>query len=153
MRGRFVIASLAVVALGLGLFWSHGATTQPAAEEGISIYFSPSGGCTDAVVSAIGNAKESIFVQAYTFTSAPIAKALTDARARGVKITVILDKSQANQTYSAATFLFNHGVPVFIDGKTRSTIRSDAGAGLGSKENADVILASVGISRDSGSPP
>jgi phosphatidylserine/phosphatidylglycerophosphate/cardiolipin synthase-like enzyme len=42
----------------------------------IQVYFSPHGGCTDAVVDAIGQAKSEILVQAYSFTSAPIAKAL-----------------------------------------------------------------------------
>ncbi len=43
-------------------------------------------------------------VQAYSFTSAPIAKALLDAHKRGVSVQVILDKSQKTQKYSSATF-------------------------------------------------
>jgi phosphatidylserine/phosphatidylglycerophosphate/cardiolipin synthase-like enzyme len=57
-------------------------------------YFSPNGGCTQAVVEALGAAKSSILVQAYSFTSAPIAKALVDAHRRSVDVHVILDKSQ-----------------------------------------------------------
>jgi len=58
------------------------------------VYFSPHGGCTDAIVKELDAAKESVLVQAYEFTSAPIAKALMEAHKRGVKVQVILDKGQ-----------------------------------------------------------
>jgi len=80
-----------------------------------SVYFSPQGGAQQAIVDAIGQAKQSVYVQAYSFTSAPIAKALVDAKARGVKIEAILDKSQRTERYSGATFLKNEGIPVYID--------------------------------------
>jgi phosphatidylserine/phosphatidylglycerophosphate/cardiolipin synthase-like enzyme len=73
------------------------------------IYFSPKGGCTEAITNQIDNAKSEILVQAYSFTSAPIAKALIDAHKRGVKVEVILDKSQRNEKYTSATFLANSG--------------------------------------------
>jgi len=56
-------------------------------------------------------------VQAYSFTSADIAKAIADAYERGVKVTVVLDKSQKTEKYTGATYLANHHVPVFIDSK------------------------------------
>ena len=43
------------------------------------VYFSPHGGCTDAIVKEITKAKQEILVQAYSFTSKEIAKALVDA--------------------------------------------------------------------------
>jgi phosphatidylserine/phosphatidylglycerophosphate/cardiolipin synthase-like enzyme len=54
-------------------------------------------------------------VQAYSFTSAPIAKALLEAHQRGVQVQVILDKSHRTDTYSGADFLANQGVPTKID--------------------------------------
>jgi phosphatidylserine/phosphatidylglycerophosphate/cardiolipin synthase-like enzyme len=81
------------------------------------VCFSPNGGCTEAITKEIGNAKSEILVQAYSFTSAPIAKALTDAFKRGVKVEAILDKSQRKERYTAATFLMNAGIPTFIDDK------------------------------------
>ncbi len=57
------------------------------------VYFSPHGGCTEAIVKELRQAKTSVLVQAYSFTSAPIAKAPIDAHKRGVKIQAILDKS------------------------------------------------------------
>src|SRR5579872_7042932 len=89
------------------------AGTQPK----IEVYFSPQGGCTEAVVYALDHATNTILVQAYSFTSAPIAKALVNAHKRGVNIQVILDKSQRTEKYSSATFLRNEGIPTFIDAK------------------------------------
>jgi phosphatidylserine/phosphatidylglycerophosphate/cardiolipin synthase-like enzyme len=81
----------------------------------VDVYFSPDGGCTDAIVREIDQAKKEILVQAYSFTSKPIAKALVDARKRGINIVVVLDKSQRTEKYSSADFLANSGLPTYID--------------------------------------
>ena len=60
------------------------------------VYFSPHGGCTEAIVNALSHAKTEVLVQAYSFTSAPIAKALVEAHKRGVHVEVVLDKSNKN---------------------------------------------------------
>ena len=78
------------------------------------VFFSPRGGATAAVVSEIGAAKSEILVQAYSFTSAPIAKALVDANKRGVKVVAVLDKSQRREKYTAADFLAHAGIPTYI---------------------------------------
>jgi len=80
-----------------------------------SVHFSPQGGCTEAVVAALNKAKSSVLVQAYSFTSAPIAKALVEAKRRGAKVQVILDKSQRTEKYSSADFLHNSDIPTYID--------------------------------------
>jgi phosphatidylserine/phosphatidylglycerophosphate/cardiolipin synthase-like enzyme len=79
------------------------------------LYFSPNGGCTEAIIRELDKAKTTILVQAYSFTSAPIGKALLNARKRGVKIGVILDKSQRRKQYSAADFVANSGILTKID--------------------------------------
>ena len=71
----------------------------------IQSYFSPHGGATQAIIRALDIANNTALVQAYSFTSAPIAKALLNAHKRGVKVEVILDKSQRKQSYSSATFV------------------------------------------------
>jgi phosphatidylserine/phosphatidylglycerophosphate/cardiolipin synthase-like enzyme len=81
----------------------------------IEVYFSPHGGCTDAIVKELNKAQKTVLLQAFSFTSAPIAKAILNAHKRGVKVEVILDKSQRTQKYSSATFLYNSGIPVKID--------------------------------------
>jgi phosphatidylserine/phosphatidylglycerophosphate/cardiolipin synthase-like enzyme len=81
----------------------------------IEVGFSPHGGITQMIVDELNTAKRSIEVQAYSFTSAEIAKALVDAFKRGVNVRVILDKSQQSEKYSSATFVANAGIPVHID--------------------------------------
>ncbi len=83
----------------------------------IDVFFSPRGGATDAVVTEIGRARKEVLVQAYSFTSVPIARALLEAKRRGVRVEAILDKSQRKEKYTAATFLYNAGIPVMIDDK------------------------------------
>ena len=94
-----------------------GLTCDLAQAGSIKVYFSPQGGCTDAILSQINRAKTEILLQAYSFTSQPIARALIQAKKRGVKISAVLDKSNRTQKYSAATFLKNMDIPVFIDDK------------------------------------
>ena len=83
----------------------------------IQVYFSPNGGCTEAVVEQLSKARSSACVQASSFTSAPIAKALLEAHRRGVKVSVILDKSQKTEKYSETDFLAHAGIPTSIDDK------------------------------------
>ncbi len=90
-------------------------TSPPSTLPPIQVFFSPKGGCTEAVVKELDAAKSSVLVQAYSFTSTPIAKALLEAQKRGVKVQVILDKSQRTEKYSEADFLVNVGIPVRID--------------------------------------
>jgi len=83
----------------------------------VQVFFSPKGGCTQAVVANLDSATNMILVQAYSFTSAPIAKSLVDAKKRGVKVQVILDKSQRTEKYSSADFVQRAGIPTYIDSK------------------------------------
>lgn len=79
------------------------------------VYFSPKGGATEAIIKELDKARSTVLVQAYSFTSAAIAKALLDAHKRGVRVEVILDKSQRADQYSSADFLANSGIPTRID--------------------------------------
>ena len=45
----------------------------------------------------------------------PIAKALVEARKRGIKIEVVLDKSQKREKYTSADFIAHAGIPTYID--------------------------------------
>jgi phosphatidylserine/phosphatidylglycerophosphate/cardiolipin synthase-like enzyme len=83
----------------------------------IEVFFSPKGGCTDAIIKELANAKTGIRIQAYSFTSAPIAKAVVDANKNGIDTKVILDKSQRTERYSSADFLAHAGVSVLIDAR------------------------------------
>lgn len=73
--------------------------------------------CTNMLVSAIGKAKDNIIVQAYSFTSAPIVKALIDANKRGVKVVTLIDKSNISSKYSVVRTLTNAKISVYVDYK------------------------------------
>jgi phosphatidylserine/phosphatidylglycerophosphate/cardiolipin synthase-like enzyme len=81
----------------------------------LQVYFSPKGGCTEAVVEELRGAQKTVRVQAYSFTSKDIAAALRDAKRRGVDVEVVLDKSNETAQYSSATFMANAGIPTYID--------------------------------------
>jgi len=90
---------------------------QPAVtDDGISVYFSPHGGCEAAVVGRINSAQHSIDMQAYTFTSVPIAQALADAQGRGVIVRAILDEQATSEHDTEALYLKDRGITVFTDG-------------------------------------
>jgi phosphatidylserine/phosphatidylglycerophosphate/cardiolipin synthase-like enzyme len=91
------LAVLALAAYGLGRHNAPSLGDVPP----VQVYFSPNGGCSDAIIKQIGEAKSTIWVQAYSFTSTPIAQALLEAHKRGVKVEVILDKSQQLEAMAA----------------------------------------------------
>jgi len=91
--------------------------THIAPPASIEVGFSPNGGAQELILKAIATAKSSIHVLAYSFTSKPVASALLVAHKRGVKIYVVVDKSQRTEKYTSATFLANQGIPVRIDAK------------------------------------
>ena len=73
-----------------------------AAEEStkVEIAFSPNNGgtdCTELIVKTIGDAKESILIQAYNFTSEKIGAAIAEASKRGVDVHIILDHVAAHE--------------------------------------------------------
>jgi phosphatidylserine/phosphatidylglycerophosphate/cardiolipin synthase-like enzyme len=85
---RTVILSVGLVLLTLSLTFAGEATCP-----GVTVCFTPGHNCTQTIVQALGSAQRTILAQAYSFTSAPIAKARLDAHTRGVQVQVILDKS------------------------------------------------------------
>ncbi len=84
----------------------------------ITTCFTPGGNCAQMIINEINHEKDSILVQAYQLTSVDIAKALVDAKRRGVIVKIILDKTQyAQKRYSSAIFFDHAGIPVWIDHK------------------------------------
>jgi phosphatidylserine/phosphatidylglycerophosphate/cardiolipin synthase-like enzyme len=112
---------LPVLLLPLALLAAPASTpTRPSASaayhpQSVRVWFSPDGGCTEAIVAELKAAKKTVRVQAYSFTSAPIAAAVVEAHKRGLDVQVILDKSQRSERYSSAEYLKRAGVLVFID--------------------------------------
>lgn len=81
-----------------------------------SVCFTPGQNCEGKIITQIKRAKRTILVQAYSFTSKWIAKALVQAKKRGVSVKVILDKSQFNpKFYSVVGYLKQNGIPLWED--------------------------------------
>lgn len=103
--------------------------------ESIDVYFSPNGGCQQAVVSKIKKAGDSIDIAMYYLSSRDIAQALVKAKERGVHVRVVLDQSQEIEASSKSAYLIKHGFQIryhlgfglmhnkfaIIDGKTLIT--------------------------------
>ncbi len=79
------------------------------------VCFTPGNDCTELLVQHIAAAKHTILVQAYSFTSMPIADALVAAEQRRVDVKVILDKSQVKDRRSVYGYLLRENIPVWID--------------------------------------
>jgi phosphatidylserine/phosphatidylglycerophosphate/cardiolipin synthase-like enzyme len=81
----------------------------------VSAVFSPKGGCTDTVVREVKAARREVLVQAYSFSSKAIAQALVDARMRGLKVEILLDRSNEQETYSDLKFFADQGLTPLVD--------------------------------------
>jgi phosphatidylserine/phosphatidylglycerophosphate/cardiolipin synthase-like enzyme len=81
----------------------------------LSAHFSPKGGCTAVILAEVHAARHEILVQAYSFSCPDIAKALVAAAGRGVRVSVLLDRSNEAETYSEIGDLIGRHVDVKID--------------------------------------
>jgi phospholipase D len=107
----------AILGLGMGV----GSTFLPIKTETMSggkysVCFTPSvSGCANLISSYINSAKRTIYVQAYTFTSADLAESLIRAKRRGVKVSIILDKTQKADLYSQCARFIASKINVVFD--------------------------------------
>jgi phospholipase D len=86
----------------------------------VSVCFVPAQECDTPVAEAIAGATRFVRVQAYGFTSPTILQALAEARARGIDVQVILDKSEERDHGSrpaGARFTADADIPTWIDDK------------------------------------
>jgi phosphatidylserine/phosphatidylglycerophosphate/cardiolipin synthase-like enzyme len=86
-------------------------------EDNLTVYFSPNGGCTEAIVREIGKSSQCVYVLAAQFTYAPIAKALIAAHARGVDVQVVIDQDKNEGEKSEADRLVEGHIPTFTDAR------------------------------------
>lgn len=77
--------------------------------------FSPRGGIEAMLVEAVGRARESVEVAMFSFYSEPLAQALIDAKARGVRVSVVADARQALRS-PAVRRLRDAGVDLRLSG-------------------------------------
>lgn len=124
-KRNLVVASVVWVAVAFGVYGTMGggvavAADPPGKRTTIDVLFSPEGGCEGRIVEEIGKAKKHVRLQAYFFTSKPIAEAVIEAHGRGVECEVIADASQEKMTYGRLPVLRQAGVTVFIDAEHKT---------------------------------
>lgn len=113
----FLIAAALRLALlaACALPAAHAAEPLPATAT-YTVAFSP-GNAIGAVVDAIREAKATIYVAAYSFTSRAIATELHHATKRSVQVFVVADAADAGKGYSAVRYLANQGVAVRVNAR------------------------------------
>ena len=82
----------------------------------VELAFSPWNDPEAALLKAIDEARQLILVQAYLFTSKPLARGLVEAHRRGVRVEVLLDaESNRPSTFSVMPVLLAAGIPVAVE--------------------------------------
>ena len=83
----------------------------------VEVGFSPSGSGESLVLRSIGSARSSVRLAAYSFTAAPVVRALIDAKKRGVDVAVVVDQKanltddRSGKAAAALNLLVNAGIP------------------------------------------
>lgn len=115
------LVSIGAIGLLLGYLSSYYIDLKPSAsiplplDQKLTVCFTPDGRCQNLIIQAIDQAKFSIKMQTYSFTSKEIAKALLRAQRRGVEIRILADRSQLTAKYSQIPKLKKSNVSVLID--------------------------------------
>ena len=81
----------------------------------IDLCFTPSSNCANLITDVIDRAKSTIHMQAYGLTHPEIINSLIKANERGVKVRVLLDRSNLTQKYSKIEELKQVGIEVGVD--------------------------------------
>lgn len=122
-KGKVQLLQFLLIGAATLLFWgyqiSHAASGHFSKKNNYNLCFSPQGHCERKILHLIRNAKTSISMQTYSFTSRKIANALKDAKRRGVKIRIIADRSlfDPQNKHSRIQSLIYAGIPVWVDQK------------------------------------
>lgn len=111
-----------LTALAAGLAMAFGAASVNAAERvnlnggAVDVYTAPQDDITMYVVDFISKNQRRVWVAAYVLTHPDIARAIAQAKARGLDVRVVLDAKEAGKGDSGATYLRNSGVPIWLHG-------------------------------------
>jgi len=106
---RVVLALLAT--LSIYCAFPAAATSETSAGPSIRLYFSPKGGGTEAIISEIRHARAEVLVQAYSFSSAPIAHNKIMVIDRECVITGSFNFTKAAEEKNAENILVIRGDP------------------------------------------
>jgi phosphatidylserine/phosphatidylglycerophosphate/cardiolipin synthase-like enzyme len=81
----------------------------------VEFYFSPRGGATSRVISAMNTCNSNLWFSIFTFTDQGIADALKNLFALGRTVKGVFDRWQADGAYSKDEYLLGAGVPIRRD--------------------------------------
>lgn len=83
------------------------------------VCFTPASHCRGDIIAEIRQAKKSIYVQAYTFTSWKLANVLVAAKRHSVDVNVILDVSNLQSPHANKKLIgyLKRNVPTWVDNK------------------------------------
>ena len=116
MSGVTVSAHLRIACVALALCGFVAAPAQASrtfdGKGSIEVGFSPHDDPEQMLLSLINGARRSVHVQAYAFTSQPIAKELIAAASRGVEVSVLADAKMNKRGNRALELLLVAGVPL-----------------------------------------
>jgi phosphatidylserine/phosphatidylglycerophosphate/cardiolipin synthase-like enzyme len=103
LAAAFAVVSLAIAGIAAhGPLRSADAAPLPVGQGAVAaatvrVAFSPGVGGDTAeqlVIDAVHGARRQLLIAAYEFTSAPIARAVIDAKRRGVDVQAVMDRTQ-----------------------------------------------------------
>lgn len=104
---------LAVLLFAPALSWAQ---TMLPASGSIEVAFSPWDDAEGAIIKALQQARRSIRVQAYIFTSRPLAQALLAAHRRGIEVIILTDAKMLQQTKKGQIpVMAQAGIPVWLE--------------------------------------
>ncbi|HTJ97510.1 MAG TPA: phospholipase D family protein [Rhodocyclaceae bacterium] len=106
----------ALLLAGLIGFVGSAAATEMPATGSVEVVFSPWDDVEGKLIATLGEAKQTIHVQAYLLTSRSITKALLDAHQRGVKVRLLADAEMVkNGDNTQIPKLAEAGIPVWLE--------------------------------------
>ena len=110
IKNKYLIAVLLILGAQIPLAYA-----QPQPAEVLGIYFTPPTGAAHGLVKHLDEAKKSIRVMAYGFTSSEISQALLRAKQRGLRVELIQDDKSAHSNSDAIAPLVEMGILVRND--------------------------------------
>ncbi len=121
---KLLRAAVPIMWLGCAL-----AIAPAGAEMVVQTCFSPQGRCSAHIIRAIDQAKKELLVAVYAFTHDDLARALVQAKMRGVSVRVIIDREfDSGNDKSKGRFLEGQRIPVRrISGIKSGTTNKESG--------------------------
>ena len=117
LRSRAIVTALALAcAVAVAAAGVAAREAKPPAKATLEALFTPGDPIDTRLVALIDGAEREVLVQAFSFTSKKIARALLTAHRRGVRVEILADRAQTLELAgSAVPGLARDGVPVWLD--------------------------------------